>query len=137
MGFEIMAIVPILAENAKTDAEKLKLKTRVALIRTAGAHKENHITAFLLMQALGYDIEERCPEALEAKENLMTGDMEYEFEGCGEIVEYTTEELVAVAKSIEETVEDPSQKKVLLKFIDKTIEALDLGGWDKAEIGFF
>ena len=136
MGFEILAIVPILEKDAKTAAEKTKLKTRVAAIRTIGPNYQDHTTAFILMECLDYEIGERCPSALEAAEND-DGVMEYEFEGCGDIVEYTAEELCAAAKRIEESDNEESQKKAVLKFLDKTIEALDVGGWDKAEIGFF
>ena len=137
MGFEILGIVPIKAEDATNDIEKTQLKTRVAVIRTAGQKIENHKTAFLMMEALDYEIGERCPEAFVEREDIMTGEMECDFEGCGEVLEYTAEELTAAAKRIEENVQDPSQKKVLQKFLDKIIEALELGGWDKAEIGFF
>lgn len=137
MGFEIMGIVPILAADAKTDVEKQQLKTRVALIRTAGQKREDHKTALLLMECLDYDIDERCPSAFEGHESLFSGEMEYDFEGCGEIVEYTVDELCAAAKRMEESGNDPAQIKVVCKFLDKVIEALELGGWDKAEIGFF
>lgn len=136
MGFEILAIVPILEKDAKTDAEKTKLKTRAARIATVGPNYQNHETAFILMECLDYEIGERCPQALEATEND-DGEMDYEFEGCGDIVEYTAEELCAAAKRVEESEIEASQKKVVLEFLDKTIEALDTGGWDKAEIGFF
>lgn len=136
MGFEILAIVPCLKENAKTEAEKTRLKTRVARIATIGPNYQDHTTAFILMECLEYEIGERCPKALEPMVND-DGDEEYEFEGCGEVVEYTAEELVAAARRVEESSNEESQKKAVLKFLDKTIEALDLGGWDKAEIGFF
>lgn len=136
MGFEIIALVPVLPERAKTESEKVQLKTRVAAIRTTGQKFQDHTTAFILMECLEYEIGERCPKALEPMVND-DGDEEYEFEGCGEVVEYTAEELVAAARRVEESSNEESQKKAVLKFLDKTIEALDLGGWDKAEIGFF
>lgn len=136
MGFEIMAVVPILEKDAKTDAEKTRLKTRAARIATVGPNYQDHNTAFILMECLDYEIGERCPSALEATEND-DGVIEYEFEGCGDIVEYTAEELAAAARRVEESDIEDSQKKVVLRFLDKTIEALDLGGWDKAEICFF
>ncbi len=136
MGFEILAIVPIIEADAKTDAEKMKLKTRAARIATVGPNYQNHETAFILMECLEYEIGERCPQALEATEND-DGEMDYEFEGCGDIVEYTADELRDAANRVETSNVDLSQKKVVLAFLEKTIEALETGGWDKAEIGFF
>lgn len=137
MGFEILGIVPIKAEDAKSDIEKTQLKTRVAMIRTAGQKREDHTTALLLMECLDYDIDERCPSAFEGQLSEFSGEVEYDFEGCGEVLEYTAEELCAAAKRMEESDNDPSQKKAVCGFLDKVIEALDTGGWDKAEIGFF
>lgn len=136
MGFEIIVFVPILEKDAKTDAEKARLKTTVARIATIGPLYRDHTTAFILMEGLEYELGERCPEALEAVEND-DGELDYEFEGCGEIVEYTAGELRDAANRIETSDNELDQKKVILAFLEKAIEAVEEGGWDKAEIGFF
>ena len=136
MGFEIFALVPILPERAKTDAEKNMLKTRVAVVRTVGQNFQDHTTAFILMESLDYEIGERCPESMIPTKND-DGDVEYEFEGCGEVLEYTESELREAIARVEASDNEESQKKAVLLFLNKAVSAVVDGEWDKAEIGFF
>ena len=136
MGFEIIALVPILPERAKTESEKIQLKTRVAVIRTTGPNFQDHTTAFILMECLGYEVGERCPESMLPQKND-DGEVEYEFEGCGEVLEYTADELREAIDMVQASDNEKSQKAAVTAFLLKALDEVVLNGWDKAEIGFF
>lgn len=130
MGFEIMVIIPKVDVNGRT-------KTQVGVIRTVGTLLENHEPALALMKALGYDLEVLCPEAMKTIENQFTGEQEIEFEGCGDVVEYTLEELEAAAVKLEEMALGSDGAVRALKLIDKTIKELQASELDKAEVCYF
>lgn len=134
MGFEIMSFVLSSPEDIKKGD---KVKTRAAYLKTAGPDRITHESALILMEALDYELPD-CGNGEHVMNIDNTDPLEYE--GCGDVLEYTVEELMAAAKRLEEmamTAEKEHDAKRALKFIDKTIEAVESRGWDKAEIGFY
>jgi len=133
MGFEIMAFVPKPVGVGDTPGEKLATKKRVAIIRTIGTLRDNHLPALLLMDALDYEL----PDCGQNDTNLFEVDEEV-YEGCGDVIDYKIEELRGALARIEDMVppDDPSGRQTIA-FLDKIIAGLEEHGNEIAEIGYY